>query len=199
MLSLCEDQWTEFYIIFLVLFNIRVVVQSLCHVRLFVTPWTAACQASLSFTTLGLAQTHVHWVSDTIQPSRPLSSLSPPAFCLFQYQCLFQWLGPLHQVTIKYGVSASASVLPMNIQDWFPLELTGLISWLSKSLSNVFFSTSVWKHQFFGAQPSFMVQLSHSYMTTGPRGMVWGGTREEGSGWGTHVCLWRIHFDIWQN
>ena len=32
-----------------------------------------------------------------------------------------------------------------------------------------------------------------------PRGMVWGGRREEGSGWGTHVCLWRIHFDIWQN
>ena len=32
-----------------------------------------------------------------------------------------------------------------------------------------------------------------------PRGMVWGGSREEGSGWGTHVCLWQIHFDIWQN
>ena len=46
------------------------------------------------------------------------------------------------------------------------MDLTGLIL-LSKSLSNVFFSTSVWKHQFFGAQPSFMVQLSHSYMTTG--------------------------------
>ena len=52
------------------------------------------------------------------------------------------------------GASASASVLPMNIQDWFPLGLTGLISLLSKGLSRVFSSTTVQKHQFFGAQPS---------------------------------------------
>ena len=52
------------------------------------------------------------------------------------------------------GVSASASVLPMNIQDWFPLELTGLISLLSKGLSRVFSNTTVQKHQFFGAQLS---------------------------------------------
>ena len=52
------------------------------------------------------------------------------------------------------GVSASASVLPMNIQDWFPLGLIGLILLLSKGLSRVFFSTTVWKHQFFSAQPS---------------------------------------------
>ena len=52
------------------------------------------------------------------------------------------------------GVSASASVLPMNIQDWFPLGLTGLISLQSKRLSRVFSSTTVQKHQFFGAQPS---------------------------------------------
>ena len=49
--------------------------------------------------------------------------------------------------------SVSASVLPMNIQGWFPLGLTGLISLLSKGLSRVFCSTAVWKHQFFGAQP----------------------------------------------
>ena len=52
------------------------------------------------------------------------------------------------------GASASASVLPMNIQDWFPLGLTGLISLQSKGLSRVFSSTTIWKHQFFGAQRS---------------------------------------------
>ena len=52
------------------------------------------------------------------------------------------------------GASALASVLPVNIHGWFPLELTGLISLLSKGLSRVFSSTAVWKHQFFGAHPS---------------------------------------------
>ena len=54
----------------------------------------------------------------------------------------------------RTGASASASALPMNIQGWFPLGLTGLISLLSKGLSKVFSSTTVWKHQFFSAQPS---------------------------------------------
>ena len=57
------------------------------------------------------------------------------------------------------GASASASVLPMNIQDWFTLELTGLISLKSKGLSRVFSSTTVWKHQFFGTQPSLFLIL----------------------------------------
>ena len=52
------------------------------------------------------------------------------------------------------GTSTSGTVLPMNIQDWFPLGLMGLISLLSKGLSRVSSSTTVWKHQFFGAQPS---------------------------------------------
>ena len=52
------------------------------------------------------------------------------------------------------GAPASASVLPMNIHSWFPLRLTGLISLLSKRLSRVFSSTTIWKHQFFGTQPS---------------------------------------------
>ena len=64
------------------------------------------------------------------------------------------------------GTSASASVLPMNIQGLFPLGLTGLISLLSKELSKVFSSTTVSKHHFFSTQPSFMVQLSHIYMIT---------------------------------
>ena len=63
------------------------------------------------------------------------------------------------------GASASASVLPVNIQDWFPLGLTGLISLQSRGLSRVFSNTTVQKHQFFGTQ-LFMVQLSHPYMIT---------------------------------
>ena len=65
-----------------------------------------------------LAQTHVHQVGDAIQPSHPLSSPSLPTFNLSQHQGFFKWVNSLHQVA---KVSASASVLPMNIQDWFPL------------------------------------------------------------------------------
>ena len=100
---------------------------------------------------LELAQTHVHWVGDATQPSDPLLSPSLPTFNLLQQQGLFQWVSSSHQAA---RVSSSASVLPMNIQDWFPLGWTALISLLSKGLSRVFSSTTVWKHQFFGAQPS---------------------------------------------
>ena len=62
------------------------------------------------------------------------------------------------------GASASASVPPVNIQDWFPLELTGLISLQSKGLSRVFSNTTVQKHQFFSAQPSLW---SNSHIHTG--------------------------------
>ena len=94
-----------------------------------------------------LAQSHVHWVGDAIQPSHPLFPTSPPAFNLSQHQGLFQWVSSLHQLAQSIGASASASVLPMNIQDWFPLGLTGLISLMSKGLSRVLFNTSVQKHQ----------------------------------------------------
>ena len=101
-----------------------------------------------------LNQTHVHQVSDVIQPSHPLSSPSPSAFNLSQHQGLFQWVSSLHQVAKVIGASALASVLPMSIQDWFPLGLTGLIFLQSSGLSGVFSSTTVQKHQFFGIQPS---------------------------------------------
>ena len=65
------------------------------------------------------------------------------------------------------GVSALASVFPMNVQDWFPLRWTCWIYLLFKGLSRVFSNTTVQKHQFFGAQLFFIVQLSHPYMTTG--------------------------------
>ena len=67
----------------------------------------------------------------------------------------------------KYWSSASASVLPMNIQNLFPLGLTGLISSQSKGLSRVFSNTTVQKHQFFFHSAFFMVQVSHPYMNTG--------------------------------
>ena len=73
-------------------------VQSLSRVRLFVTPWTAACQASLSITNFGITQTHIHQVGGAIPPSHPLSSPSPPAFNLSQHQGFFQWVCSSHQV-----------------------------------------------------------------------------------------------------
>ena len=95
------------------------------------------------------AQTRFHWVGDAIQPSHSLSPSSLPALNLSQHQDLFQWVGSLHHVA-----SASASVLPMNIQAWFPSRFIGLISLLSKGLWRVFSSTTVQKHQFFGTQIS---------------------------------------------
>ena len=100
------------------------------------------------------AKTHVHRVGDALQLSHPLSSPSPPTFSLSQHQGLFQWVSSSHQVAKVIGASASASVLPMNIQDWFPFWLTGLNSPQYKGLSKVFSNTTVRKHQFFGAQPS---------------------------------------------
>ena len=73
-------------------------VQSLSSVWLFVTPWTAARQASLSITNPEFTQTHVHQVGDAIQPFHPLSSPSPPALNLSHHQGLFKWVSSSHQV-----------------------------------------------------------------------------------------------------
>ena len=93
--------------------------------------------------TPGFTQTQVHWVSDAIQPSHPLSSPSPPAFSLFQHQGLF----PMSHLFISggqiIGALVSASVFSMNTQGWFPLGLTGLISLQSKGLSRVSSSTTI--------------------------------------------------------
>ena len=103
---------------------------------------------------LKLAQTHVHQLSDAIQPSYPLLSPSPSAFNLAQHQDSFPMSQFFPSGGQSIGVSASTSVLPMNIQDWFPLGWTGWISLQSNGLSRVFSNTTVQKHQFFGAQPS---------------------------------------------
>ena len=75
---------------------------------------------------LEIAQTHVYWVSDTIQPSHPLSPPSLPALNLSQNQGLFPVSWTYTSGGQSTRASASTSVLPMNIQDWFPLGLTGL-------------------------------------------------------------------------
>ena len=99
-------------------------------------------------------QTHVHWVGDVIQPSHPLSSPSSPAFNLFQQQGIPQWVSFSHQVAKVLEFQLQHQSFQMNIQDWFPLGLTNLISLQSKGLSRVFSNTTFQKHQFFGAQPS---------------------------------------------
>jgi len=103
---------------------------------------------------LGFIQTHVHQVDDAVQHSHPLSSLSPPAFNFSKHQGLFKWVISSHQVAKVLRVSASTSVLPMNIQVWLPLGWTGWISLQSNGFSRVFSNTTVQKHQFFSAQLS---------------------------------------------
>ena len=85
----------------------------------------------------GATQTHFHRVSDAIQLPHPLSSPSPPTFNLSQHQGLFQWVSSSYQVAKVLEFSASASVLPMNTQDWSPLGWTGWISLQSKRLTTL--------------------------------------------------------------
>ena len=100
---------------------------------------------------LDLTQSHVHWVSNAIQPSHPPSF--PPASS-FPGSGSFQMSQPFTSGGQSIGVSASTSVLPMNTQDRSPLGWTGWISLQSKELSRIFSNTTVQKHQFFGAQLS---------------------------------------------
>ena len=114
---------------------------------------------------LEFTQTHLHWVSDAIQPSHPLSSPSPPAPNPSQQQSLFQWV-KLHMRWQSTGASALASFLPKKSQGWSPSECTGWVSLQSRGLSRVFSNTTVQKHQFFGAQPS---SQSNSHIHTWPQ------------------------------
>ena len=131
-------------------FNL-IVALSLYHAQLFATPWTATFQVSLSFTTsqcllrficIGLVMLSNHLIlclTFCLQPFRESG--------YFPMSQLFTAGGK------SIGTSASASVLPMNIQGWFLLGLTVLISLLLQGFSRVFSSTTVWKHQFFGTLP----------------------------------------------
>ena len=109
----------------------------------------------------GLAQTYIHWVSNTIQPSYPLSSPSFLAFSLSSFRVFSnKWVLCIRWP--KYWSFSFNISPPMKIQGWFSLELTGLISLLSKELLWVF-STRIQKHQFFGPQPSLW---SNSHICT---------------------------------
>ena len=138
-------------------------IQSLSCVRLFVTPWTATCQAPCPSPTPGACLNWYplsRWCYPTIS-----SSVLPFSSCLQSFPTSGSF--PMSQFFASggqsIGVSASASVLPMNIQDWFPLGWTGWISLQSKGLSRVFSKSTVQKHQFFSAQLSLW---SNSYIHT---------------------------------
>ena len=141
-----------------------VIVQSLSHVWLFVTQWTAVCQAYLSFT---ISQSLLKFMSiELVILSNQLILYCPLLLLssnLSQHQDLFQWPGsfPMSQLFTSGGqsIGTSTSVLPVDKKGWFPL-LTNLVSFLSKGLSRVFCNTTVQRHQFFGAQPSLR---SNSY------------------------------------
>ena len=90
------------------------------------------------------AQVHVHYIGDAIQPSHPLMSSSPPALNLSQHDGIFKWVICFHQMT-KILELQLQHVLLVNIQCWFPLRLTVLISLLFNGLSGVFSSTTVLK------------------------------------------------------
>ena len=130
-------------------------VQALSHVLLSVTPWTAARQASLSTTNF---RSLLKLVSiESVMPSNHLILCHPlllpplifPSIRVFSNEWTVFASGGQ-----SIGASASTSVLPMNIQDWFPLGLTGWISFQSKGLSRDFSKITVQKHQFFGVQVS---------------------------------------------
>ena len=139
-------------------------VQLLNHVWLFATPWTAARQASLSITSSqSLLKLMFHQVITwwhQVMPSNHLVFCRPflllpsifPSIRIFSNESVLRIRWPSGGQSI--GVSASASVLTMNIQDWSPLGWTGWISLQSKELSRVFSNTTVQKHQFFSAQLS---------------------------------------------
>ena len=148
-------------------FTVTLQRSSICHLK---AVWKSCCSVTQSCPTLcdpmdmpslpvlhhlpELAQTHVHWVGDAIQPSHPL--LIPFSSCLQSFPASgsfpMSWL--FTSGGQKIGASASASLFPMNIQYWFPLGLTGSISLPAKGLSRVFSSATVQKHWFFSAQLS---------------------------------------------
>ena len=132
------------------------------------TPWTAARQASLSITN---SQSPPKPMSiESVMPSIHLIICCPLLLLpsVFPSIRVFSSESALHMRWPKYwSFSFNISPLPMNTQDQSPLGWTDWISLQSKGLSRVFSNTTVQKHQFFGAQLSYIVQLSHPYMTTG--------------------------------
>ena len=150
--------------IYICCYSVAKLYLTLCNPMDCSTPGSPVLHYLLEF-----AQTHVHWVSDAIQPSYPLLLPSPLALNFPQHKCLLRWKSQLFTSgSQRIGASALVSVLPMNIQDWFPLGWSGWISLQSKGLSKVFSNTTVQKHQFFSAQPSLW---SNCHIHTWDRGL----------------------------
>ena len=129
-------------------------VQLLSHVQLFVTPWTVARQASLFITN---SQSLLKLMSiELVMSSNHLILCCPLLLLLSIFLSIrvFSNESVLHIRWPKIWSFSSASILPMNIQDWFPLGWTGWIPLQSKGLSRVFSNTTVQKHQFFSTQLS---------------------------------------------
>ena len=128
--------------------KLYVAVQSLSRVRFFVTPWTAVCQASLSFTIsrslLKLMFIKLVMTSNSLVLCHPLLLLPS----IFPSIRIFSNESALHKFGQTVGFSSLAQVLPINIQAWFPLRMTDFISLQSKGFSRVFSNTTIQKHSF---------------------------------------------------
>ena len=130
---------------------------TLCNPMDYNTPGFPVLHYFLEF-----SQTHVHQVSDAIQPSHPLSSPSPPPFNVSQHQGLFQWISSSHQVTkvleLQLQHQSFQRIFRVDfLEGWSKGswdQLGSLISLQSKGLSRVFSNPTVQKHQFFGSQLS---------------------------------------------
>ena len=165
-------------------------VQSPGHVWLSQTPWTAAHQASLSFT---ISQSLLKLMSiESVIPSNHLILCLPllllpsviPSIRVFSSVC---WLFASGGQSI--GASVLALVLPMNFQGCYPLGLTALISLQSKGLSRVFSRPTAWKHQFFGTQPSLWSNSQiHTWLLEKPQLWLYGLTARIYCKQRTRVC-----------
>ena len=155
ILSWLLPSWTTLFFYFCYIHGCvycitKVVVQLLSCVWLFATPWTAKCQASLSFT-ISWSLLKLMFIESVIVSSHLI--LCSPLLLPSIFPSIRTF--PVSLFTLGgQSIGASASVLPMNIQGWFPLGWTGLISLQSRGLSRVFSNTTVQKHQFFSTQPS---------------------------------------------
>ena len=129
----------------------HVVIQLFSHIQLFAAPWTTAHQASLSFTSPRFCSNSWPFSHSTISSSVPHFSSCPQSL---PESGSFPVNWPITLGGQSIAASVSALVLPKNIQGWFSLGLTGLISLQSKGLSRVFSSTTVQMHQFFATQSS---------------------------------------------
>ena len=152
-IKLLEEKRHKLFFFFALLISVFSSVQSLSCVWLFATPWTAPHHASLSITNSWSLLTVLS--IEPVMPSNHLfSSVVPFSFCLQSFPA--SWSFPMSQFFASggqsIGISASASVLPMNIQEWFPLGCTGWISLQSQGLSRTFCYTTIQKHEFFGTQ-----------------------------------------------